>query len=67
MTHYQNSKLIDVELFIGEQLQDYTNEQVIRKVIDKFGISFKGYAEQLLAEFQDEITLERSQDYKEVS
>lgn len=67
MANYQNNILIEVEEFIGEQLQDYTNDQVIRKVVDKFGISFKEYAEELLAEFQDEISLHRSQDYQEVS
>lgn len=67
MANYQNNILIEVEQFIGEQLQDYTNDQVIRKVVDKFGISFKEYAEELLAEFQNEISLHRSQDYQEVS
>lgn len=67
MANYQNNILIEVEEFIGEQLQDYTNDQVIRKVVDKFGISFKEYAEELLAEFQNEISLHRSQDYQEVS
>lgn len=67
MANYQNNILIEVEQFIGEQLQDYTNDQVIRKVVDKFGVSFKEYAEELLAEFQNEISLHRSQDYQEVS
>ncbi len=67
MANYQNNILIEVEEFIGEQLQDYTNDQVIRKVVDKYGVSFKEYAEELLAEFQDEISLHRSQDYQEVS
>lgn len=67
MVNLQNNILIEVEQFIGEQLQDYTNDQVIRKVIDKYGISFKDYTIELLAEFQDEVTLHRSQDYQEVS
>lgn len=67
MANYQNNILIEVEEFIGEQLQDYTNDQVIRKVVDKYGVSFKEYAEELLAEFQNEISLHRSQDYQEVS
>ena len=67
MANYQNNILIEVEQFIGEQLQDYTNDQVIRKVVDKYGVSFKEYAEELLAEFQNEISLHRSQDYQEVS
>jgi len=67
MANYQNNILIEVEQFIGEQLQDYTNDQVIKKVVDKFGISFKEYAEELLAEFKNEISLHRSQDYQEVS
>ena len=67
MANYQNNILIEVEQFIGEQLQDYTNDQVIRKVVDKYGVSFKEYAEELLAEFQQEISLHRSQDYQEVS
>ena len=67
MGNLQNNILIEVEQFIGEQLQDYTNDQVIRKVVDKFGVSFKEYAEELLAEFQNEISLHRSQDYQEVS
>ena len=67
MANYQNNILIEVEQFIGEQLQDYTNDQVIRKVVDKYGVSFKEYAEELLAEFQHEISLHRSQDYQELS
>jgi hypothetical protein len=67
MGNLQNNILIEVEQFIGEQLQDYTNDQVIRKVIDKYGISFKDYTIELLAEFQAEVTLYRSQDYQEVS
>lgn len=67
MGNLQNNILIEVEQFIGEQLQDYTNDQVIKKVVDKFGVSFKEYAEELLAEFQNEISLHRSQDYQEVS
>ena len=67
MGNLQNNILIEVEQFIGEQLQDYTNDQVIRKVIDKYGISFKDYTIELLAEFQAEVTLHRSQDYQEVS
>ena len=67
MANLQNNILIEVEQFIGEQLQDYTNDQVITKVIDKYGISFKDYTIELLAEFQDEVTLHRSQDYQEVS
>mgnify|MGYP000167808828 FL=1 len=67
MGNLQNNILIEVEQFIGEQLQDYTNDQVIRKVVDKFGVSFKEYAEELLAEFENEISLHRSQDYQEVS
>ena len=67
MANLQNNILIEVEQFIGEQLQDYTNEQVVRLTIAKFGISYREYAEALLVEYKDEISLNRSHEYKEVS
>ena len=67
MVNLQNNILIEVEQFIGEELQDYTNEQVVRKVIAKFGISYREYAEALLVEYKAEISLHRSQEFKEVS
>jgi len=63
MANLQNNILIEVEQFIGEQLQDYTNEQVVRKVIDKYGISFKDYTIKLLLKFHNEVTLHKLLDY----
>ena len=33
-----SDKLLEVELFVGEQLQDYTNEQVLKQVKIKYGL-----------------------------
>jgi len=65
MANLQNNILIEVEQFIGEQLQDYTNEQVVRLTIAKFGISYREYAEALLVEYKDEISLRKSQSPSE--
>jgi hypothetical protein len=57
-------KLLEVELFVGEQLQDYTNEQVIKKVRKEFGLQmYVDYAEELLLEFQQEVNMERMQSW----
>ena len=57
-----SDKLLEVELFVGEQLQDYTNEQVLKQVKIKFGIDmYVEHAKDLLHEFQQEINLERLQ------
>tara|TARA_S200002703_G_scaffold8600_1_gene8666 strand:+ start:79 stop:267 length:189 start_codon:yes stop_codon:yes gene_type:complete len=53
-------KLLEVELFVGEQLEDYTNEQVIEKVRRRFGSQmYVQHAEELLEEFRQEVTLIR--------
>ena len=53
-------KLLEVELFVGEQLEDYTNEQVIEKVRRQFGSQmYVQHAEELLEEFRQEVTLIR--------
>jgi len=65
MSNLQNNLLIEVEEYIGEQLQDYTNEQVIRKVEDKYGRWMVGFATEKLAEFQFEDT--RWQQIEEAS
>jgi hypothetical protein len=57
-----SDKLLEVELFVGEQLQDYTNEQVLKQVKIKFGTDmYVEHAKDLLNEFQQEINLERLQ------
>lgn len=65
MANLQNNLLIEVEEYIGEQLQDYTNEQVIRKVEHKFGRWMVPFATEKLAEFQFEDT--RSQSIEKAS
>ena len=53
-------KLLEVELFVGEQLEDYTNEQVIEKVRRQFGSQmYVQHAEELLEEFRQEVNLIR--------
>ena len=53
-------KLLEVELFVGEQIEDYTNEQVIEKVRKRFGSQmYVQYAEELLEEFRIELDLIR--------
>ena len=53
-------KLLEVELFVGEQIEDYTNEQVIEKVRKRFGSQmYVQHAEELLEEFRQEVTLIR--------
>jgi len=53
-------KLLEVELFVGEQLEDYTNEQVIEKVRRRFGSQmYVQHAEELLEEFRQEVNLIR--------
>jgi|TARA_R100001086_G_scaffold231873_1_gene152789 hypothetical protein len=53
-------KLLEVELFVGEQIEDYTNEQVIEKVRKRFGSQmYVQYAEELLEEFRMELDLIR--------
>ena len=56
MANLQNNLLIEVEEYIGEQLQDYTNEQVIRKVEQKYGRWMVPFATEKLSEFQFEDT-----------
>ena len=59
-----SNKLLEVELFVGEQLQDYTNEQVLKQVKIKFGIDmYVDHAKDLLNEFQQEVNLERLQPW----
>ena len=64
MSNALKDKLLEVELFVGEKLQDYTNEQVIEKVRKEFGLQmFVDHAEELLHEFQQEVILERMQSW----
>ena len=59
-----SDKLLEVELFVGEQLADYTNEQVLQKVKIKFGTDmYVDHAKDLLHEFQQEVNLERMQSW----
>tara|TARA_R110002020_G_scaffold38592_1_gene115817 strand:+ start:143 stop:337 length:195 start_codon:yes stop_codon:yes gene_type:complete len=64
MSRALKDKLEEVELFVGKQLQDYTNEQVIQKVRKEFGLQmYVDHAEELLNEFQQEVNLERMQSW----
>lgn len=54
MANLQNNLLIEVEEYIEEQLQDYTNEQVIKKVENKYGKWMVSFATEKLSEFQFE-------------
>jgi hypothetical protein len=57
-------KLLEVELFVGEKLQDLTNEQVLEEVRKHYGSQmFVDHAEELLHEFQQEVNLERLQSW----
>ena len=48
MSNALKDKLLEVELFVGEKLQDYTNEQVIEKVRKEFGLQmYVNHAEEL--------------------
>jgi len=54
-------KLEEVSVFVGEQLKNYTNEQVIQKVRKEFGLQmYVDHAEELLHEFQQEIRSEKA-------
>ena len=64
MSNALKDKLLEVELFVGEKLQDYTNKQVIEKVRKEFGLQmYVNHAEELLYEFQQDINFERSQKW----
>ena len=41
-------KMLEVELFVGEQLQDLTNAQVIKAVDKKNGSYWVSFAEELM-------------------
>ena len=64
MSNALKDKLLEVELFVGEKLQDLTNEQVIKEVRKHYGSQmFVDHAEELLHEFQQEVNLERLQSW----
>ena len=64
MSNALKDKLLEVELFVGEKIQDYTNKQVIEKVRKEFGLQmYVNHAEELLYEFQQDINFERSQKW----
>ena len=65
MTKLKN-KMMEVELFVGDQLQDLTNNQVIQAVDKKFGSYWTSYAEELLLEFQQEIRSEKAVAWEEI-
>ena len=65
MTKLKN-KMMEVELFVGDQLQDLTNNQVIQAVDKKFGSYWISYAEELLLEFQQEIRSEKAVSWEEI-
>ena len=52
MGNLQNNMMIEVEQFIGEQLEDYTNEQVVKQVVLKYGLWWMQFATEKLAEYQ---------------
>jgi hypothetical protein len=57
-------KLLEVEMFVGDKLADYTNDQVLEKVRKEFGLQmYVDHAEDLLHEFQQEVILERLQSW----
>ena len=57
-------KLLEVEMFVGDKLADYTNDQVLEKVRREFGLQmYVNHAEELLYEFQQDINFERSQSW----
>ena len=57
-------KLLEVEMFVGDELADYTNDQVLEKVRKEFGLQmYVDHAEDLLHEFQQEVILERLQSW----
>ena len=54
-------KLLEVEMFVGDKLADYTNDQVLEKVRKEFGLQmYVDHAEELLHEFQQEIRSEKA-------
>ena len=54
-----SDKLLEVELFVGEQLQDYTNEQVLKQVKIKFGLDmYVDHAKDLALHIQELAALE---------
>lgn len=56
-------KLLEVELFVGEKLQDLTNDQVIKEVRKHFGSQmFVDHAKNVLDEFQQDVNFERLQE-----
>ena len=58
--------MLEVELFVGEQLQDLTNNQVIQAVDKTFGNIWVEYAEELLLEFQQELRAEKAVAWEEI-
>jgi len=64
MSNALKDKLLEVEMFVGDKLADYTNDQVLEKVRKEFGLQmYVDYAEDLLHEFQQEVILERLQSW----
>jgi hypothetical protein len=56
-------KLLEVELFVAEKLQDLTNEQVIKEVRKHFGSQmFVDHAKDVLYEFQQDVNFQRLQE-----
>lgn len=59
-------RMLEVELFVGEQLQDLTNDQVIKAVDKKYGSYWVSFAEELLHEFREEIRAEKAVSWEEI-
>ena len=51
MANLQNNLMIEVEQFIDEQLEDYTNEQVVNQVEKKFGQWWVTFETQKIADY----------------
>ncbi len=56
------NKMLEVELFIGERLEDLTNDQVLKAVDKKYGSYWVEYAKELLDEFAEEVRATRIAD-----
>ena len=64
MSNALKDKLLEVEMFVGDKLADYTNDQVLEKVRKEFGLQmYVNHAEELLYELQQDINFERMQSW----
>ena len=59
--------MIEIEQFVGDQLQHYTNKQVLAMVKDKYGSDWVKFADDILTEYKSEVAEIRAQKYGEAS